>query len=159
MGRLHLRCRPTSLRLKGALSLTCRKPRGRSVLLSTPGLTSTVLTRRLCTCVGPCQYGPGGPPALHARFPSVPTSGVRSPVIYRFPTLGFDQSRLLITVSHHHFLHHEVLWSDYKQVISPFPQVGQGRWVHAMSDAATEHILDALAGLSTAPLAPINRYQ
>ncbi len=34
-----------------------------------------------CTCVGPCPHGPGGgPPALHARFPSVPTSGVRSSV-------------------------------------------------------------------------------
>ena len=43
------------------------------------------------------QYGPhggpgGAPPALHrdTRFPSVPTSGVRSPVIHQFPTLGFD---------------------------------------------------------------------
>ena len=33
----------------------------------------------------------GGPgPTLHAWFPSVPTSGVRSPVIHQFPTLGFD---------------------------------------------------------------------
>jgi hypothetical protein len=44
-----------------------------------------------CTCVGHfCPHGPGGgPPALHARFPSVPTSGVRSPVIHQFPHLGF----------------------------------------------------------------------
>ena len=34
------------------------------------GWDGAVLTRRLCTCVGPCQYGPGGcPPASHARFP------------------------------------------------------------------------------------------
>ena len=38
-----------------------------------------------------CPHGPGGvPPALHARFPLVPTSGVRSLVIHQFPTLGFD---------------------------------------------------------------------
>jgi hypothetical protein len=47
VGRLHLRCRSTRLRLMGALSLTRRKPRGRSALHSTPGLASTVLTRRL----------------------------------------------------------------------------------------------------------------
>jgi hypothetical protein len=48
-----------------------------------------------CTCVGHfCPHGPGGgPPALHARFPSVPTSGVRSPVIHQFPPLGFDPRR------------------------------------------------------------------
>jgi hypothetical protein len=41
-----------------------------------------------------CGDGPGGgPPALHARFPSVPTSGVRSPVIHQFPPLGFDPRR------------------------------------------------------------------
>jgi hypothetical protein len=48
-----------------------------------------------CTCVGHfCPHSPGGgPPALHARFPSVPTSGVRSPVIHQFPPLGFDPRR------------------------------------------------------------------
>jgi hypothetical protein len=46
---------------------------------------------------GPCPHGPGGgPPALHARFPSVPTVGTPlrvgaiSPAIYPCPTLGFD---------------------------------------------------------------------
>jgi hypothetical protein len=61
----------------GALSLTRRKPRGRSGQHSTAGLeASMILTRLLCTCVGPCPHGPGGGrPALHARFPSVPTLG------------------------------------------------------------------------------------
>ena len=70
-------CRLTRLRLMGALSLTRRKPRGRSGQHSTAGLeASMILTRLLCTCVGPCPHGPGGGrPALHARFPSVPTLG------------------------------------------------------------------------------------
>ena len=70
-----------------ALSLTRRKPRGRSGLYSTPYLASTVRTVR-----GQCSpdAGVSVPPALHARFPLVPTSGVRSPVIHQFPTLGFD---------------------------------------------------------------------
>ena len=39
-----------------------------------------------------CLHGRTGgvPPALNDRFPLVPTSGVRSPVIHQFPTLGFD---------------------------------------------------------------------
>jgi hypothetical protein len=96
VGRLHLhRCRPTRLRLMGALSLTRRKPRGRSGLHSTPGLASTVLTRRLAPAWGIfARTVPGVvPPALHARFPSVPTSGVRSPVIHQFLPLGFDPRR------------------------------------------------------------------
>jgi hypothetical protein len=58
-------------------SLTRRKPRGRSGLHSTPCLASTVLTRRLAPSVvrGLARTVPGGPPALHAWFPSVPTAG------------------------------------------------------------------------------------
>jgi hypothetical protein len=44
---MHLRCRSTRLQLMGALSLTPRKPRGRSGLHSTPGLTR--LLPRRCT--------------------------------------------------------------------------------------------------------------
>jgi hypothetical protein len=47
VGRLHLRCRSTRLRLMGALSLTPPKPRGRSGLHSTPGLAR--LVPRRCT--------------------------------------------------------------------------------------------------------------
>ena len=80
-------CQLVCLWLMGALSLTHSKPRERSGLHATPGLASKVLTMSLCTCMGPCLYGPGGGHlALHAQFPSVPTSGVRSLVIYPFPT-------------------------------------------------------------------------
>jgi hypothetical protein len=51
VGRQHLRCQSTRLRFVGALSLTRRKPRGRSGLHSTPGLASTVLMRRLAPSV------------------------------------------------------------------------------------------------------------
>ena len=89
MGRLHLcRCRPTRLRLMGALSLTRRKPRGRSGLYSTPGLASTVRTvpgsvfpRRR----GQCSPGVARPVSIGPHFlgsitgdPSIPHSGVRS---------------------------------------------------------------------------------
>jgi hypothetical protein len=52
------------LRLMGALSLTRRKPRGRSGLHSTPGLASTVLTRRLAPSVvrGLARTVPGAVP-------------------------------------------------------------------------------------------------
>jgi hypothetical protein len=80
VGRLHLhRCRPTRLRLMGALSLTRRKPRGRSGLHSTPGLASTVLTRRLAPAWG-----------IFAR--TVPGVVPRrcTPGFHRSPLLGFD---------------------------------------------------------------------
>jgi hypothetical protein len=86
VGRLHLHwCRPTRLRLMGALSLTRRKPRGRSGLHSTPGLASTVLTRRLAPAWGIfARRVPGVVPRrCTPGFPSVPTSGVRSPVIHQ----------------------------------------------------------------------------
>jgi hypothetical protein len=85
------------LRLMGALSLTRRKPRGRSGLHSTPFIASTVLTLRLAPAWGLARTVPGVvPPVLHARFPLVPTSGVRSQVIYPCPTLGFPASTHVI---------------------------------------------------------------
>jgi hypothetical protein len=94
VGRLHLRCRSTRLWLMGALSLTRRKPRGRSGLHSTPSLASTVLTRRLAPSVvrGLARTVPGTVPrrctlGFHRSPPRV---GAISPAIYPCPTLGFD---------------------------------------------------------------------
>jgi hypothetical protein len=80
VGRLHLhRCRPTRLRLMGALSLTRRKPRGRSGLHSTPGLASTVLTRRLAPAWG-----------IFARTVPGVVPRCCTPGFHRSPLLGFD---------------------------------------------------------------------
>jgi hypothetical protein len=90
-GTADLRCQSMRLRLMSARSLTRRKPRGRSGLHSTPGLATTVLTRRLAPSVvrGLARTVPGAvprrcTPGFHRSPPQVRAI---SPVIYPFPTL------------------------------------------------------------------------